>query len=190
FRSCARNRRADWEKTQIDAARREDRDQENWRGNNLDARMPVFLRAEDRRRQSRTESAMATRKDRERWHSINQQHRRHLEFRDARARPADARVRRRQIERCDQRPACARRRKVSSARRQDLLAQEGQLCCERSGTRGRNWWRDGRRRNRRRPFDEKYLARGRVLPAGERSSHGPRIKSPKRCKLSIRARRR
>ncbi len=75
-----------------------------------------------------TESAMVARQNRERRHSLDQQHRRHLQFCDARAWSADARIRRRQIERRHRRAARSRRRKISRARWQDLFAEAGQPC--------------------------------------------------------------
>ncbi|TMP89834.1 MAG: hypothetical protein E6L08_14070, partial [Verrucomicrobia bacterium] len=76
-----------------------------------------------------------------------------------------------------------------NARRKDVLAQAGQLRHRRSGTRGWNWWRDGRRRNGCDRFDEKYFARGRLFSAGKYSSGRARFESAKRRKLSIRTRR-
>ena len=56
--------------------------------------MSVFLRAQDRQRYGRTESAVAAREDRERRHSLHQQYRRHLQFCNAGAWPTYACIRR------------------------------------------------------------------------------------------------
>src|SRR5205809_911808 len=83
-------RSVEWKHPQINAARSEDRHQEDWRDHQCHTRMSIFLRPQDRQRESRAESAMVARENRERRHSVDQQHRRHLELRDAGARPADA----------------------------------------------------------------------------------------------------
>ena len=66
-----------------------------------------------------------------------------------------ARVRRRQIERRHQRPAGARRRKISRARWKDVFATSGESRHRRRATRRRNRRRHGRRRNRRHRIDQK-----------------------------------
>ncbi|PYI59825.1 MAG: hypothetical protein DMC59_04900 [Verrucomicrobia bacterium] len=82
----------------------------------------------------------------------------------------------------------ARWRKISRARRQNLLVKTRQLRRRRSRARGWDRRRDGWRRNGRHRFDEKYFARGRILSAGERSQNRARIKSAERRELSFRAR--
>src|SRR5213078_4620749 len=94
----------------IESSRQEDR-----REHHLDARMSVFLRAQDRQRNGRTESAMVACEDRERWGSLDQQYRRYLELRNARVWTTDARVRRGQIEWRHQRAPRPRRREISRA---------------------------------------------------------------------------